>query len=132
MEALLVLMVTALMISLFSYLPTQRISQSIELKQFQDYLTSQLYSAQEKALIEQGQISVIFTPFKPIQFYNHQSSRVYLTINPPADWQVLTQHNFYYNSWGRVNNFKTVMFQDQAGSRIQLVFQLGSGRFEFK
>lgn len=132
LEALLVLTITALIISLFTYLPSKNFSQLSELNQFRRYLTSQLYLAQEKALIEQGQISVRIRPYEAIQFFNNQTGSTYLYLNPPADWDVISHHTFHYNSLGRVNNFKTVVFQHQTGKNFSLVFQLGSGRFEFQ
>lgn len=131
-ELLIVFTISSFIMIVATYLPPIHLAESYELKIFQDHLTAQLYQAQDRAIIYQEPIYVQFQLGQPIQFISARSNIVYQSILPPKDWQVTNNFSFYYYPNGRTQAFKTIIFTHISGQQMLLVFQLGSGQFEFK
>lgn len=131
-EALCVLAITSLIICCLAYLPIQKLGQSYLEKSFKDQLASQLYQAQDKAIIDQAAVLVQFVKQGPVRFKQTKTRQVFAQVWPPQGWTLNSSASFYYLPDGRINQFQTINFQKTDGQLVSLVFQLGSGQFVFK
>lgn len=100
--------------------------------QFQNQLKSELHLAQERAILEQTSMFVIFKAGQAVEFRQREQEESYDYLSPPEGWQVQTNLTFYYTSSGRTNSFQTIVFLNESGRESHLTFQLGSGQFVFK
>ncbi|WP_197115589.1 competence type IV pilus minor pilin ComGD [Facklamia lactis] len=131
-ELLIVLTIISFIMIIATYLPPNHLAESYELKTFQDQLKSQLYQAQDRSIIYQEPIYVQFQLGQPIKFVSARSNKIYRSLAPPKNWEVTNNFSFYYYPNGRTQAFKTIIFTHVSGQQMLLVFQLGSGQFEFK
>ncbi|EPH11622.1 N-terminal cleavage protein [Facklamia sp. HMSC062C11] len=131
-EMLITLMVVSLLFILSSRLFNQQLISRYHSKSFKDQIKNQLHLAQEQAVIEKKPIFVNFQVGGPVSFYYYNNHQIIHQINLPDHLDLLTPYQFYFLDNGHVSGFKSITFQDQSGENFYLVFQLGSGQFEFQ
>lgn len=122
-EMLINLMITSLMLWMVIQLPTEKLRLSIENRLFIDQLTAQLNYTQQKALLHHQAYAVTFDQgAQAVRFDDRM-------LNLPKNLSFPQTYKFYYLSNGRVNQFKTFTLFNKQGSNINIIFQLGSGKF---
>ncbi|MCR8969334.1 competence type IV pilus minor pilin ComGD [Facklamia sp. 7083-14-GEN3] len=131
-EALCVLSVFSILMIFLTSLPYQQLKANYQTKVFKDQLKSQLYLAQDKAIIDQDPVQVVFSKRGIIYFWQIESRKNFSQLIIPKHLKLLNSFSFYYLSSGRINDFETVYFENSEGNNFELVFQLGSGQFVFK
>ncbi|MGX7109373.1 competence type IV pilus minor pilin ComGD [Facklamia miroungae] len=131
-ETLCVLSILCLLLILLSFFPYQKIKDSYQIKVFTDQLKSQLYYAQDRAIIRQAPVQVVFSKTGTIFFWQIDSREMISQLRAPSNLSILSSFSFYYLKDGRINDFETVFFLDDDGNYFELIFQLGSGQFDFR
>ncbi|MGF3227086.1 competence type IV pilus minor pilin ComGD [Facklamia sp. P12932] len=131
-EALCVLSIFSILMILLIALPYQQLKADYQTKVFKDQLKSQLHLAQDKAIIDQDPVQIVFSKRGVVYFWQVESRKNFSQLKLPKHLNLLSSFSFYYLSSGRINDFETVYFENAEGDNFELVFQLGSGQFVFK
>lgn len=126
LESLFALVIIAFIWVLMVRIPYARWQDSVESRMFFDQLEAQLNLTQQDA--------ITYRQTQTIRFDARQQSIRFpnkiLTL--PQNWNLSSNYSFYYLPNGRVDQFRTVTIHHSSGKRMAIVFQLGSGKFEFK
>ncbi|MFK8242406.1 MULTISPECIES: competence type IV pilus minor pilin ComGD [unclassified Facklamia] len=126
MECLIVLLMMSFVLLMIVRLPFQSWQQSVSERLFIEKVTAQLNLAQQEAIIMQRTRTVRFEATQNQVTFNE------VQFPFPRGWKLYTSYEFNYFANGRTDQFSTVSFYSDAGKRVQLVFQLGSGKFEVR
>ncbi|SFH78627.1 competence type IV pilus minor pilin ComGD [Pisciglobus halotolerans] len=136
LESLLVLGIAVVLFSLPMFL-TKGTANEMDIKLFKTSLTNSITSAQNYAILTDNRTKIELLPksrkitFKVVattqQKYNHE-------LVLPEGVEILNTRVFvyYFNSGnGNINQFDPIIFSVN-GKRQKVVFQLGSGKFEWQ
>ena len=126
LETLLVLFIIGLMWIFTFRLPTKEWQSSIESRLFFNQLTAQINYVQQLAIMKNQAQTVIFDA------NNHAIYFPDVVLEMPSEWYLLKNYFYTYLPNGRIDHFSTVTFIHRDGNRVNLVFQLGSGKFDIQ
>lgn len=132
-EALVTLLVFSFCASLLSYIPSNEMLEKIESRLFFNQVLAGLNLAQEVSVLQETQVYVRFwqtLPYIQFQIVGQDTSIQEVTI--PDFWHIEKSLQFIHFPDGRTNQFGTVVFVHRDGHRAEIVFQLGSGKFELR
>lgn len=129
-ESLLVLCLLGIVLSIVWITPSAQLQTSLEERIFFDQLKSELYYAQQYAVLHNEATSVYFDAEQAtVQVETHEVRYIDL----PSDWAIQRTFSFRYLPNGHVNYFRTVAFEHTpTGRQRKMVMQLGSGQFEIR
>lgn len=132
-ETLVVLLVISFCMAILSFSPSRQMIEKIESRIFFNQVLSGLNLAQEISILQETQVYVRFwqdLPFVQFQVIGHPTAIQEVPI--PDFWHIEKSLQFTHFPDGRTNQFGTVVFIHQDGHRAEIVFQLGSGKFELR
>lgn len=132
-EALVTLLVFSFCASVLSYIPSNEMLEKIESRLFFNQVLAGLNLAQEVSVLQETQVYVRFwqtLPYIQFQIIGQDTSIQEVTI--PDFWHIEKSLQFTHFPDGRTNQFGTVVFVHRNGHRAEIVFQLGSGKFELR
>lgn len=132
-EALVVLLVISFCTSVLAYIPSNEMLEKIESRLFFNQVLAGLNLAQEVSILQETQVYVRFwqtLPFVQFQIVGHATPIQEVSI--PDCWRIEQSLQFTHFPDGRTNQFGTVVFVHRDGHRAELVFQLGSGKYELR
>lgn len=132
-EALVTLLVFSFCANLLSYIPSNEMLEKIESRLFFNQVLAGLNLAQEVSVLQETQVYVRFwqtLPYIQFQIVGQDTSIQEVTI--PDFWHIEKSLQFIHFPDGRTNQFGTVVFVHRDGHRAEIVFQLGSGKFELR
>lgn len=132
-EALVVLLIVSFCMTLFTFRPSNEMLEKIESRLFFDQVLAGLNLAQEVSVLQQTQVYVRFwhsLPYVQFQIVGQSASIQEVVI--PDFWQIEQAFQFVYFPDGRTNQFDTVVFVHRDGHRAEIIFQLGSGKYELR
>lgn len=132
-EALVTLLVFSFCASVLSYIPSNEMLEKIESRLFFNQVLAGLNLAQEVSVLQETQVYVRFwqtLPYIQFQIMGQDTSIQEVTI--PDFWHIEKSLQFTHFPDGRTNQFGTVVFVHRNGHRAEIVFQLGSGKFELR
>lgn len=132
-ETLLVLLIISFVLLFASLYPNKDITEKIESRLFFDQVVAGLNLAQGVSVLQETQVNVRFWKNLPyIEFQVVGQVESISQIKIPEFWYLETTLTFTHYPDGRTNNFSTVVFRHREGQRVEIVFQLGSGKFEIR
>ncbi|MFK8198006.1 competence type IV pilus minor pilin ComGD [Aerococcaceae bacterium zg-1292] len=126
MECLVVLLMMSFVLLMVVRLPFQSWQQSIAERLFFEKVSAQLNLAQQEAIVMQRTRTVRFEAAQNRVIFNE------VQFPFPPGWKMYKSYDFNYLANGRTDQFSTVYFYSDTGKEVQLVFQLGSGKFEVR
>ncbi len=132
-ETLVVLLVISFCMALLTLSPSRQMIEKIESRIFFNQVLSGLNLAQEISVLQETQVYVRFWQNSPViqfQIVGHPTPSQEVLI--PDFWHIEKSLQFTHFPDGRTNQFGTVVFVHQDGHRAEIVFQLGSGKFEIR
>lgn len=132
-ETLVVLLVISFCMALLTLSPSRQMIEKIESRIFFNQVLSGLNLAQEISVLQETQVYVRFWQNSPViqfQIVGHSTPSQEVLI--PDFWHIEKSLQFTHFPDGRTNQFGTVVFVHQDGHRAEIVFQLGSGKFEIR
>lgn len=132
-ETLVVLLVMSFCMALLTLSPSRQMIEKIESRIFFNQVLSGLNLAQEISVLQETQVYVRFWQDSPVvqfQIVGHPTPSQEVLI--PDFWHIEKSLQFTHFPDGRTNQFGTVVFVHQDGHRAEIVFQLGSGKFEIR
>lgn len=125
-ESMMGLLFMGLVLLMYVNIPMRSWQSQVEGRLFFDRLSQSLEFQQELAITRGQSQHVIFDAQRGAIIFPDQSLLL------PEPWYFARSFSFTYLANGRVTNFSTVTFRQAQGPSIRLVFQLGSGKFEFQ
>lgn len=125
-EALLGLFIFGMILLMTLRLPVTGWQDQIRSRLFFDQLAQSLEGHQQVAINKRESQPVLFDAQRGLVAFPEEDLWL------PTDWHLGASFIFTYLPNGRVTNFRTVTFFHEQGMVIKLVFQLGSGKFEFQ
>ncbi|MBG9988535.1 prepilin-type N-terminal cleavage/methylation domain-containing protein [Aerococcaceae bacterium DSM 111176] len=130
-ELLIILVVMSFLMILILRVPYDRIESETSGRLFLTELDSTIKYAQEVSILHQVKVDIHFDRWNDqIVIYSNSSDLRQNILPLPNEWQIAQEALITYNPNGRVRNYQRVVLQNsEFGSRIDLNFQLGSGRY---
>ena len=134
LETLITLGVLSLVLLLFVYQPRKDWQREISTRQFFDELSHALHYAQEVAIVSGYAVHVRFRATENvIQIIYPPEVTDSKMIILPENLDLRSNWQFYYDRHGRVNTFgRVTILESGTNKRYEVVFQLGSGKFDIR
>lgn len=132
-EALVVLLIISFCLTILAFSPSNEMLEKIESRLFFNQVLAGLNLAQEVSILQETQVYVRFwqtLPYVQFQIVGHATS--IQEVNIPEFWRIEQSLQFTHFPDGRTDQFGTVVFIHRDGHRAEIVFQLGSGKYELR
>lgn len=132
-EALVVLLVISFCLIFLTYIPSNEMLEKIESRLFFNQVLAGLNLAQEVSILQETQVYVRFWQNLPsVQYQIVGYANAIQEVRIPDQWRIEQSLQFIHFPDSRTTQFGTVVFIHRNGQRAEIVFQLGSGKYELR